>query len=233
MVSTLEKNTIIRLFNATKIYGKKRALDNVSLDIRRGEFVLLSGASGAGKSTLLKCLYLAESLSHGQILIEGINLARVRGGSLPDLRRRFGLIFQDYQLIPNWTVYENVALALAVTGEKSSVLKKRVMHLLARCGMAEKAKALPPTLSGGEQQRVALARAVVGAPSIILADEPTASLDEDSAMKVMDILTECHRQGTTVVVATHRPSFIQSDFQRRNIVLDQGRLVTNDVIISG
>ena len=233
MGSNLKKNTIIRLFNVSKIYGKKRALDNVSLDIERGEFVLLSGTSGAGKSTLLKCLYLAESLSQGQILIEGMNLSRVRLRHLPDLRRRFGLIFQDYQLIPTRTVYDNVALALEVVGEKSATIKKKVARVLDRCGMAEKAKELPLTLSGGEQQRVALARAVVGAPPIILADEPTASLDEASAMDVMDILTECHQGGTTVVVATHRPSFIQSDSQRRDLILNQGRLVTNDLIISG
>ena len=176
-----KKKTIIRLFNVSKRFGSKLALKNISLDIEQGEFIFISGPSGAGKSTLLKILYLAEKASEGQILIDGMNLARISSSKLPFLRRRFGMIFQDFKLIPTRTVYENVALVLEAAGEKPSYIRKKVVQVLRTTGMEKKFKALPPTLSGGEQQRVAVARAVVGEPSIILADEPTGSLDLSSA----------------------------------------------------
>ncbi len=152
------KHAIIRLFNVTKHYGGRPALQNVSMDILPGEFVFVSGPSGAGKSTLLKVLYLAETVSDGQILIDGMNLSRISAGRLPFLRRRFGMVFQDFKLIPTLTVFDNVALALEVAGKNRDSSKKKVMHVLRITGM-EKARDLPPTLSGGEQQRVAVARA--------------------------------------------------------------------------
>jgi cell division transport system ATP-binding protein len=221
-----EKQAIIRLFNVFKHYGQRPALQNVSMDILPGEFVFLSGPSGAGKSTLLKVLYLAETVSDGQILIDGMNLSRISPARLPYLRRRFGMVFQDFKLIPTRTVYDNVALALEVAGKKPAVIRKKVMHVLRITGMEEKARELPPTLSGGEQQRVALARAVAGDPDIILADEPTGSLDQVSARRVLEILLAYHRKGVTILVASHHLKQLQTVVTGRSIVLEKGRVIS-------
>nr|WP_320190123.1 cell division ATP-binding protein FtsE [uncultured Desulfobacter sp.] len=218
------KANIIRLFNVTKRYGGKLALNNITLDIKPGEFIFISGPSGAGKSTLLKVLYLAERVSEGQILIDGMNLARVSSTKLPFLRRRFGMVFQDFKLIPSRTVFENVALVLKVAGEKQSYIKKKVMHVLRVTGMEKKANHLPPTLSGGEQQRVAVARAVVGEPSIILADEPTGSLDNESAQRVLDLLLGYHQNGATILMASHNLDQMSLFGKGRNIALEDGTL---------
>jgi cell division transport system ATP-binding protein len=221
-----EKQAIIRLFNVFKHYGQRPALQNVSMDILPGEFVFISGPSGAGKSTLLKVLYLAETVSDGQILIDGMNLSRISPARLPYLRRRFGMVFQDFKLIPTRTVYDNVALALEVAGKKPAVIRKKVMHVLRITGMEEKARELPPTLSGGEQQRVALARAVAGDPDIILADEPTGSLDQVSARRVLEILLAYHRKGVTILVASHHLKQLQTVVTGRSIVLEKGRVIS-------
>ncbi len=218
------KNLVIRLFNVSKRYGGKLALKDITLDIEQGEFIFISGPSGAGKSTLLKVLYLAEKVSEGQILIEGMNLARISSSRLPLLRRRFGMVFQDFKLIPNRTVYENVALVLEAAGEKPSYIKKKVMQVLRTVGMDKKIKALPPTLSGGEQQRVAVARAVVGDPSIILADEPTGSLDTKSAQAILDFLMEYHKKGATVLIASHNLHLLESTVRGRNVEINEGTI---------
>jgi cell division transport system ATP-binding protein len=220
------KHAIIRLFNVTKHYGGRPALQNVSMDILPGEFVFISGPSGAGKSTLLKVLYLAETVSDGQILIDGMNLSRISARRLPFLRRRFGMVFQDFKLIPTLTVFDNVALALEVAGKKPGFIKKKVMHVLRITGMEKKARDLPPTLSGGEQQRVAVARAVVGDPDIILADEPTGSLDQVSARRVLEILLAYHKKGVTILVASHHFQQLQTVVTGRSIVLEKGRLAS-------
>jgi len=217
-------NSIIRLFNVSKRFGGKLALKDITLDIEQGEFILISGPSGAGKSTLLKIMYLAEKVSEGQILIDGMNLARISSSKLPYLRRRFGMVFQDYKLIPNRTVYENVALVLEAAGEKPSYIRKKVAQVLRTTGMEKKLKALPPTLSGGEQQRVAVARAVVGNPSIILADEPTGSLDSNSAQAILDFLMEYHKKGATVLIVSHDLHLLDSTVQGRNIEISDGTI---------
>lgn len=221
------KQAIIRLFNVFKHYGQRPALQNVSMDILPGEFVFISGPSGAGKSTLLKVLYLAETVSEGQIVINGMNLSRISATRLPHLRRRFGMVFQDFKLIPTRTVYDNVALALEVAGKKPAFIRKKVMHVLRITGMEEKARELPPTLSGGEQQRVALARAVAGDPDIILADEPTGSLDQVSARRVLEILLAYHRKGVTILVASHHLKQLQTVVTGRIIGLEKGRLASD------
>lgn len=224
MKETDSTNFIIRLFNVSKRFGGKLALKDITLDIEKGEFIFISGPSGAGKSTLLKILYLAEKASEGQILIHGMNLARVSASKLPFLRRRFGMIFQDFKLIANRTVYENVAIVLEAAGKKPSYIKKKVMQVLRTTGMEKKFKALPPTLSGGEQQRVAVARAVVGEPSIIFADEPTGSLDPKSAQAILDFLMDYHKKGATVLIASHDMYLLEKSVQGRNVEIVEGRI---------
>jgi cell division transport system ATP-binding protein len=172
-----DKSAIIRMFHVHKRYGAKHALSDISLQIQPNEFLFISGPSGAGKSTLLKLLYLAEPASEGQILVDGMNLSRISKRTIWQLRRKFGIIFQDYKLIPTRTVYQNVALVLETRGKKRSYIDKKVKTLLRIVNMEDRLTAYPPSLSGGEQQRVAVARAVAGDPKVIVADEPTGSLD--------------------------------------------------------
>ncbi|MGD9287228.1 MAG: ATP-binding cassette domain-containing protein, partial [Desulfobacterales bacterium] len=176
MIGAAEKSYIIRMFHVHHYFGTQKALIDITLDIAKNEFVFINGPSGAGKTTLLKLLYLGEPVSEGQVLIDGINLARIPQSKIPYLRRKFGIIFQDYKLIPTKNVFDNVALVLEAAGIKARIIQKKVRHILRLVGMEDKHKSLPPSLSGGEQQRVAVARAIVGDPKIILADEPTGSL---------------------------------------------------------
>ncbi len=219
-----DKNSIIRMFNVSKRFGKHYALKNITIDIQAGEFIFITGASGAGKSTLMKLLYLAERTSEGQILVDGMNLARISSSRVPYLRRKFGVIFQDFKLIPRKTVYENVALVLEAANEKPGIIKEKVLKILETTGMGKKINVLPPSLSGGEQQRVAVARALVGDPAIILADEPTCSLDSDSAQTILDFLLEYHSRGTTVLIATHNLQIISNTVNGRCISLVEGAL---------
>lgn len=225
MTSMGEQSAVIRMFHVHKRYGAKQALVDATLDIAKNEFLFISGPSGAGKSTLLKLLYLAEPVSEGQILVDGMNLSRIPRRRIPMLRRKFGIIFQDYKLIPTRTVYENVALVLEARGRKRSLIEKKVKSVLRVVGMEDRLTAFPPSLSGGEQQRVAVARAVAGDPQIILADEPTGSLDDDSAAVILKLLSMFHHRGATVVVATHDKALIQSA-SGRVLHIQQGRLDT-------
>ncbi|MCK5837154.1 MAG: ATP-binding cassette domain-containing protein [Desulfobacula sp.] len=225
------KNLIMRLFNVRKRFGGILALKDITLDIEQGELISISGPSGAGKSTLLKILGLAEKASEGQILIDGMNLARISSSRLPFLRRRFGMVFQDFKLIPNRTVYENVALVLEAAGEKRSYIRKKVLQVLRTTGMEKKQKALPPTLSGGEQQRVAVARAVVGNPSIILADEPTGSLDSKSAQAILDFLMEYHKKGATVLIASHNLHLLETQVRGRNVEISDGKIKRTAIML--
>ncbi len=223
MPESNDENTIIRMFRVYKRYGAQNALADINLDIRRNDFLFVNGPSGAGKSTLLKLLYLGEPVSEGQILINGMNLSRVSRKRIPDLRRTFGIIFQDYKLISNKTVFENIALVLEVSGHKSKYIQKKVKSVLRTVGMESKIDAYPPTLSGGEQQRIAVARAITGDPKILLADEPTGSLDAESAMIILNLLKEYHSGGGTVIIATHDKELIRS-IRGRIIYLQDGQL---------
>jgi len=191
------------MFHVHKNYGSKKSLVDVTLDIYKNEFLFISGPSGAGKTTLLKILYLGEPVSEGQVLIDGMNLSRISRKRIPFLRRKIGIIFQDYKLISTKTVFDNVALVLEAMGKKRRLIQKKVGSVLRTVGMEDRANSLPPSLSGGEQQRIAFARAVVGDPKIILADEPTGSLDAKSADIILELLTRFHTRGATVIVATH------------------------------
>jgi cell division transport system ATP-binding protein len=209
-----QKDLIIQMFHVHKTYATKKALVDINLDVYKNDFIFISGPSGAGKTTLLKLLYLGEPVSEGQVLVDGMNLARISRRRIAHLRRKFGIIFQDYKLITTRTVFENVALVLEALGADRRSLAKKVNYVLRLVGMEERRSSFPPSLSGGEQQRVAVARAVVGNPKIILADEPTGSLDAASAEIILDLLKKYHLRGGTVMVATHDPSLMNLPRQR-------------------
>ncbi len=223
MIEKKEKTAIIRIFHVHKQYGAKKALTDITLDVSKNEFLFLTGPSGAGKTTLLKLLYRGEPVSEGQILIDGLNLSRISRKRIPFLRREFGIIFQDYKLIPTKTVFENIALVLEARGRKRRFIEKKVNSLLRTVGMADRSNALPPSLSGGEQQRIAVARAVAGDPKIILADEPTGSLDDESASIIIRLLKQFHTRGATIMVATHDQQLIR-ETGGKVVHLNQGQL---------
>jgi cell division transport system ATP-binding protein len=200
------------------------ALSDISIDINQGELVFITGPSGAGKTTLLKLLYMAETATAGQLLIGGVNLSRIKSSGLYQLRRKFGIIFQDFKLIPSMTVFENVAIVLEAAGEKKKIIDKKVSKVLRTVGIEDKKNLYPPSLSGGEQQRAAVARAVIGEPDIIIADEPTGSLDPESARIIMDLLREFNEKGTTLIIATHSQELINSN-RGRVIRLKKGQIV--------
>lgn len=216
---------MIRIFNVTKVYGgRKTALVNVSLEADPGEFVFVSGPSGAGKTTLLKLILLEEQATQGQILVDKFNLRRLPARRIPTLRRKIGMVFQDFKLIPTRTVFQNVALRLEIEGARPSFIAKKVRYILKRVGLDGADQAYPLHLSGGEQQRVAIARAIIGDPLIVLADEPTGNLDLDLTRSIISLFEEINQTGATVMVATHSREILETT-KRRIIRLDKGRLV--------
>ncbi len=216
---------MIQLHNVHMSYQRDvSALSGVTMKISKGEFVFLTGVSGAGKSTLMKLLYAALRPTSGQIIVDGVNITKLPSSQIPHLRRKVGVVFQDFKLLPNRTVLENVAITLEVLGWSRKDINKRVYHLLKQVGLEHKINSTPLRLSGGEQQRVAMARALVNEPKIILADEPTGNLDETTKDQAMDILKEANIRGSTVVVATHDRRLIES-CHKRIIALDKGRIV--------
>lgn len=225
MTERQAQSAIIRMFHVYRHYPSHSALADITLDIFRNEFLFVTGPSGAGKTTLLKLLYMGEPVSQGQILIDGINLARIPRNRVPLLRRNLGIVFQDYKLIPSRTVFDNVALVLEAAGKRPGYIRKKVASILRTVEMEARGSAYPPSLSGGEQQRVAVARAVVGDPNIILADEPTGSLDPESAAMIMELLKRFHTRGATVIVATHDRELIRRH-NGRIITLKAGKLIT-------
>jgi cell division transport system ATP-binding protein len=215
---------LIQMFHVFKRYGSHTALHDISLTVQRNDFLFVTGPSGAGKTTLLRLLFLDEGVSEGQILVDGINLQRVRRKRLPLLRRKIGVVFQDFRLIQNYTVYENIALVLEATGRQNRHhIPKGVRRVLRIVGMEDCMHAFPRKLSGGEQQRVAVARAAVGNPLILLADEPTGNLDTQAAEMVFDLFRQLHSWGTTIIVATHDNRLIET-VRGRVVSLDRGRM---------
>ena len=218
---------MIQLFHVTKEYpGEPPALSDVTLHVTKGEFVFLTGPSGAGKSTLLKLIFCAEAPSSGQLLLFGRNVARVSPGEIPWVRRHIGVVFQDFKLLPERTIGENVALPLEVRSLPRREIRRKVQGLLRSVGLEHRAEKFPPSLSGGEQQRVAVARALAADPAVLLADEPTGNLDADRTLEVMELLAAANARGTTVVIATHDRSLLQR-YTRRVVTLERGRLVSD------
>ncbi|MCL6613961.1 MAG: cell division ATP-binding protein FtsE [Firmicutes bacterium] len=219
---------MIQTHNLSKVYGNGVvALANVTLYIEKGEFVFLVGPSGAGKSTFIKIVIRSELPTEGTIIVGRRNLAHLRPREIPFFRRNIGVIFQDYKLLPNKSVYENVAFALEVTETPPREIARQVSAVLELVGLADRAHVRPAELSGGEQQRVSLARAIVNRPLLLLADEPTGNLDPDTSWGIMDLLLEINKRGTTVVMATHNKEIVNR-MRRRVIALESGRVVRDE-----
>ena len=218
---------MIELKEVTKEYSKGiAALNGVSLTIDQGEFVFVVGDSGSGKSTLIRLLMKELEPTSGEIKVMGRNLSKVSHREIPFYRRKMGVVFQDFRLLKDRNVYENVAFALRVTETSTRVLKKKVPAALSLVGLAQKYKSFPKELSGGEQQRVAIARAIVNEPSILLADEPTGNLDPVNSWEIMNLLEEANKRGTTVVVVTHNHEIVNT-MQKRVITMSKGNIVSD------
>lgn len=217
---------MISLKNVTKSYkGSPRpALNQISLEIERGDFVFLVGASGSGKSSLMRLMLREDIPNSGSVHVLGENLVGLPGRRVPFFRRKLGVVFQDFRLLPNKTVAQNVAFSLEVIGKSQGFIQEAVPDVLGLVGLAEKADRLPSELSGGEQQRVALARAIVNKPAILLADEPTGNLDPTTSEGIMSLIDSINRSGTTIVMATHDRTIVDK-MQKRVIELSQGEIV--------
>lgn len=219
-----QNSVMVKLHEVTKTYPNgSRGLYGVSLEVKRGDFLFITGPSGAGKSTLLKLLYGAERASSGEVIIDRINVGELRGDRLSLLRRRIGIVFQDYKLIPSRTVSENIAFVLWAQGFTRKEIQRRLPPTLKLVGLQHKADCFPDQLSGGEQQRVSLARAIVGTPPVLLADEPTGNLDPDNSRQVLKILKKLNAIGATVIVTTHDEQLVQMSNQPV-VQLREGRL---------
>lgn len=218
---------MIEFKNVSKTYGNgTEALKDVSLRIEDGEFVFIVGSSGAGKSTLLKILMREEVSSSGSIVINKFDLNRMKKKDIPYFRRTLGIVFQDFRLIPNMSVFDNVAFAMRVIGAKEKEIRKRVPYLLSLVGLASKARNMPNELSGGEQQRVALARALVNNASIIIADEPTGNIDPEMSYEIVDLLNHINATGTTVVMVTHEHNLVKQ-FSHRVLKIENGFIISD------
>ena len=221
---------MIHLKNVTKIYEQNNvvALDNISLDIEPGEFVFIVGASGSGKSTLMKLLMHEEIANSGEIIVNGKNVVKIKPKEVPYLRRSLGVIFQDYRLLEDKTVYENVAFAMQVIEAPRRLMKRTVSAVLDIVGLGDKFKHFPDQLSGGEQQRVAIARAIVNDPRIVIADEPTGNLDPETSWDIMDIFKRINATGTTIVMATHDKSIVDR-MKKRVVALVEGKIIRDEL----
>ncbi len=215
---------MIQLHNVYMAYQRDAsALNGITLKVPKGDFVFLTGASGAGKSTLLKLLYGAITPNRGQVLVDGQNITKLPLAQIPYLRRKIGVVFQDFKLLPNRTVFDNVAITLEVLGWSKPDISRRAYFILKQMGLEHKINSTPLRLSGGEQQRVALARALVNEPRILLADEPTGNLDDENKEQILNIFKEANFRGTTVLVASHDRRLIES-CPRRVVVLESGQI---------
>ena len=216
---------LIRMRNVNKTYKNGvTAIYDMNLNIKKGEFVFIIGETGCGKSTLIKMLYCEEKPTKGKILVGGIDVAKLRNRKVYKLRRKIGVVFQNYQLLPKLTAYENVAFALEVFGLPKDEIHKKVVKVLELVGLKNKAKQYPSELSGGEQQRVAIARAIVNGPKLLICDEPTGNLDPKKSMEIMKVLEAINELGTTVLMVTHDIAIVNK-MKKRTIELDSGRIL--------
>ena len=216
---------IIKIKDVKKTYKTgTTAIYDLNLDIAKGDFVFVIGQTGCGKSTLIKMLYREEKPTSGQILVGGIDVGKIRNRKVYKLRRKIGIVFQDYHLLPNSTAYENVAFALEVLGQDKAEIHSKVMKVLDLVGLKNSAKKYPSQLSGGEQQRVAIARAIVNGPKILICDEPTGNLDPKTSLEIMDVLQAINDLGTTIIMVTHYIDIVKK-LKKRTVLLDSGRIV--------
>ncbi|MBQ8550233.1 MAG: cell division ATP-binding protein FtsE [Clostridia bacterium] len=219
---------LIEFRGVSKTYiGGTHALSDVNLKINKGEFVFVVGSSGAGKSTFMKLIMREEKANVGEVIVNGYNLSTMKRKQVPMLRRTMGIVFQDFRLIPNMNVFENVAFAMHVVGAGSRKIRKEVSRALAKVGLGHKARSMPDELSGGEQQRVGLARALVNAPDLIIADEPTGNVDPNMSYEIVGLLDEINKRGTTILMVTHDHNLVR-DFNHRVIMLDGGKIVADN-----
>ena len=219
---------MIHMRNVRKVYDTGVvALDGVNVDIKKGEFVFVVGASGAGKSTFIKMLFREELPTSGELLVNGHDVVNMERSEVPYLRRGLGVIFQDYRLLPDKTVFENVAFAMQVIEAPRRTMQRSVNAVLEVVGLRDKYRSFPSQLAGGEQQRVAIARAIVNSPTIVIADEPTGNLDPETSWDIMDIFHRINQAGTTIVMATHDKHIVDT-MQRRVIAIEGGRIVRDE-----
>lgn len=205
----------------------KKALIDANIEIGKGEFVFIVGSSGAGKSTFIKLLLKEQEPSSGSIIIDGREITSISKRKIPMLRRNMGVVFQDFRLLPNKTVYENVSFAMEITGHSGKEIRRKVPFVLGMVGLSSKSKSYPGELSGGEQQRVSIARAIINQPALLIADEPTGNLDPQNSWEIMRLLKDINRRGTTVLIATHAKELVD-EMRQRVIELDGGRIVRDE-----
>ncbi|SHI08597.1 cell division ATP-binding protein FtsE [Sporanaerobacter acetigenes] len=220
---------MIKFINVTKVYEDNgaKALSNINMFIEKGEFVFLVGPSGAGKSTIIKLLLKEIDPTSGTIILNDMDITKVKNRKVPYIRRNIGVVFQDFRLLPNKTVYENIAFAMEIIGSHPKEIRRRVPMVLSMVDLSGKAYCYPDQLSGGEHQRVAIARAIVNNPPVLIADEPTGNLDPDTAWEIMKIIKDINRRGTTVLMATHAKDIVNS-MKRRVIAIEGGRVVRDE-----
>lgn len=219
---------LIEFKGVSKTYANgTHALNDVNIRINKGEFVFVVGPSGAGKSTFMKLIMREEKMDSGELVVNGYRLSRMKRSQIPLLRRTMGIVFQDFRLIPNLNVFENVAFAMHVTGAGRREIRRSVAKALNMVGLSHKAHVMPSELSGGEQQRVGLARALVNKPSLIIADEPTGNVDPNMSYAIVELLAEINKRGTTVLMVTHEHQMVR-DFNMRVIMLDKGAVIADN-----
>ncbi|HHJ53212.1 MAG TPA: cell division ATP-binding protein FtsE [Caldithrix abyssi] len=214
---------MIEIYNVDLTIDRKTILQNITFRVVKGEFAYLTGPSGAGKSSILRLIYMDLFPDRGTVIVDRYSSAKIKQRQIPMLRRQLGVIFQDFKLLPDRNVFENVALALRVIGMRGDEVKRRVLRVLAQVNLGHKRNHYPEELSGGEQQRVAIARAIINDPICVLADEPTGNLDKQTSLEIMDILEKINRQGTAVLMATHDEELIKK-FPHRQIYIKEGKL---------
>ena len=223
-----QSKPIIEFRGVSKTYVKgTHALNDIIIQIKPGEFVFVVGASGAGKSTFMKLIMREEKANTGDVMVNGFNLTTLPRKQVPMLRRTMGIVFQDFRLIPTMDVFDNVAFAMHVVGEKPNVIRREVAKALSQVGLGHKARSKPAELSGGEQQRVGLARALINKPSLLIADEPTGNVDPNMSYEIVEMLSRINKAGTTVLMVTHEHNLVR-DFHHRVIMLEGGKIVADN-----